>query len=247
MFGDIRNHFKAYLYTKRDPKRKNWTIGVKYEKYGFSVGKYSYGYEQFFYDSVLLEKIGAFCSIAKNVTITGMNHPTTYITTNPILYYKSRGFITENKLELIDELKNRKVIIQNDVWIGSNVTILPSVKIGNGAIVGAGSVITKDVPDYAIVVGIPAKIVKYRFEEEQISILNQSAWWEWSDDRIKKFIDKFTNTDDFFALLKEGATKQMNISVFEKHRFGRVENTLPAVKIFIPAIGNRQNRFKDSA
>lgn len=79
-----------------------------------------------------------------------------------------------------------------------NVTILPSVRIGNGAIIGAGAVVTKDVPDYAVVVGSPAKVIKYRFSDEEIDILNKSKWWEWPDEKIRANIEKFSNKQEFF-------------------------------------------------
>lgn len=169
------------------------------EKYfGFSVGQYSYGYEPFCYPWVNLESIGSYCSIAKNVSITGWNHPYHYITTSPIAYHPTRGFVNKEELDQSFYDKNKKVIIGNDVWIGDNVTILPSVKIGNGSIVGAGSVVTKDVPDYAIVVGVPAKVVKYRFTEDEIKILQKIKWWEWSEEEIRKKIDLFRNSPEFF-------------------------------------------------
>lgn len=154
------------------------STGASYPKYGFSVGKYTYGYQQFFYEGVNLKEIGAFCSIAQNVTITGLNHPTDHITTNPFIYYKSRGFINEDRADLIDEKKNGKVII------------------------GAGSVITKDIPDYAVVAGTPAKIIKYRFSEEEITLLNASQWWNWSDEAIKEHISEFSDKKEFFNTLK---------------------------------------------
>jgi serine acetyltransferase len=77
------------------------------------------------------------------------------------------------------------IIIQNDVWIGAKSTIMSGVKISNGALVGACSVVTKDVPPFAIVAGNPAKVVKYRFTEEQIEKLLSIAWWNWDEQKIK--------------------------------------------------------------
>lgn len=198
MINYIKERIEKYIQVKNDPKKKNMGLNTYYKKYDFSVGKYTYGYHQFFYEHVNLESIGSFCSIASNVCITGMNHPTNYITTNPIIYFKSRGFISEDNLSIVDKEKNKKVIIGNDVWIGTNVTLLPSIKIGNGAIIAAGAVVTKDVPDYAIVAGVPAKIVKYRFSQEEIEILNNVKWWEWEDEKIRNNIDKFTDKNKFF-------------------------------------------------
>jgi serine acetyltransferase len=95
------------------------------------------------------------------------------------------------------------IIIENDVWIGAKATIMSGVRIGNGAIVAAGSVVSKDVPPYAIVAGNPAKVVKYRFSDEQIKKLLSIAWWNWDEQKIKdnamtmwsnnidEFIEKF--------------------------------------------------------
>jgi virginiamycin A acetyltransferase len=168
------------------------------KNFGFSVGRYSYGFTQFQYPWINLESIGSYCSIAKNVSITGWNHPYTYITTSPVAYHPTRGFVEKEELEPSFYEKNKKVVIGNDVWIGDNVTILPSVKIGNGAVVGAGSVVTKDVPDYTIVVGIPAKVVKYRFTEKEIEILNRIKWWQWSHEKVKENIVLFRNPNEFF-------------------------------------------------
>jgi acetyltransferase-like isoleucine patch superfamily enzyme len=77
------------------------------------------------------------------------------------------------------------IIIENDVWIGAKSTIMSGVKIHNGSVIGTGSIVTKDVPPYSIVVGNPAKIVKYRFNPKQIESLLKIAWWDWTEDRIK--------------------------------------------------------------
>ncbi len=90
------------------------------------------------------------------------------------------------------------ITIGNDVWIGKNVIITNYSNIGNGAIVGAGSIVTKDVPDYAIVAGNPARILRYRFTSDQIDGLNTIAWWDWSDDMIRaRYEDFYLPIDEF--------------------------------------------------
>ena len=89
--------------------------------------------------------------------------------------------------------------IENDVWIGAYSTIMSGVKIGNGAVIGASSVVTKDIPPYAIVAGNPAKIIKYRFTEEQIVSLLKIEWWNWDEYKIKdESFDLWSNNIDEF-------------------------------------------------
>jgi serine acetyltransferase len=91
------------------------------------------------------------------------------------------------------------IIVENDVWIGAKATIMSGVRVSNGSIVAAGSVVTKDVPPYAIVAGNPAKVVKYRFNEEQIDKLLNISWWEWDEQKIKDnaILMWSTNIEDF--------------------------------------------------
>jgi virginiamycin A acetyltransferase len=166
-----------------------------------TVGKYSYGYEQLCYRNSPLASIGSFCSIAKNVKFITGQHPTNYISTSPALYLKKFGIcLTDNK-EVFANFKPKKIIIGNDVWIGQNVTILSAVTIGNGAIIGTGAIVAKDVPDYAVVVGNPAKIIRYRFNPDEINILQKLAWWDWDDEKIKNNINKFFNVKEFLHIV----------------------------------------------
>lgn len=179
---------------------------------GVKVGKYSFGVENHCNQNSLLESVGAFCSINDNVIIGAGNHPTSLITTHPLLY-KKKGHLSGHDLvpvglldaygvdiinDISDYCKNDKITIGNDVWIGSGVIILPSVRIGNGAIIGAGAIVTKDVPDYAIVIGVPAKVIRYRFSEEQINMLNNIKWWSWTDDEIARNGHLLMNPELFF-------------------------------------------------
>lgn len=172
--------------------------------YGFVVGKHSYGFGQFFYKGINIEKIGAFCSIADNIQVALANHPTQYISTHPFFYLSTFGeFIKKDNKDIIGRSKSEKISIGNDVWIGTNVTLLPAISIGNGVIIGAGSVVTKDVPDYAVVAGVPAKILRFRFSDSEIEILNRIKWWEWSDSEIKKNVDFFQYNNMFLEKFKD--------------------------------------------
>jgi Acetyltransferase (isoleucine patch superfamily) len=120
--------------------------------------------------------IGKFCSISHGVKIGLGPHPTTFLSTSPALYDKRRGIVDENHY---DEFADRGYTeIGNDVLIAANAIILAGVKVGDGAIVAAGSVVTHDVPPYAMVGGVPARILKYRFDEKTIERLLKSKWWD---------------------------------------------------------------------
>ena len=147
------------------------------------------------YTSVISANIGKFCSIGKCCQIGPWEHPTEYITTSPEVLRK-----VLNRGELYSDLPAR-ANIGNDVWIGSNSIIMGGVTVGNGAIVGAGAVVTKDVPDYAIVVGSPARVIKYRFDNEKINKLLELKWWDWSIEKIKENAEVFINKGNWYKEL----------------------------------------------
>lgn len=150
-------------------------------------------------------KIGRWCSIAPDVKIIIGNHPSKdYVSTHPQFY--SKRFNNNLKIEsnnefeefsYTDESRKWYCEIGNDVWIGERVSILNGIKIGNGAIIAAGAIVTKDVPDYAIVGGIPAKIIKFRFSQDQIEKLKRIKWWEKDLDWIKENVNSFNNIEKF--------------------------------------------------
>lgn len=163
--------------------------------YNIEIGKYTYGYN--IKNIGQGTKLGAFCSIAPDVKIGLMNHPKNYVSTNPFLYYSSRGFIYKDK-NIRCKIGS---IIENDVWIGCNAVILPGVHIRNGAIIGAGAVVTKDVEPYEIVGGVPARHIAYRFEDVYIrNKMNEIDWYNWSDEKIKKYISLFYNPEEFIKI-----------------------------------------------
>ena len=131
--------------------------------------------------------IGKFCSIASDVFIGLGAHPIDYFSTSPIFYRKRNTFNIDLIEKDLDFVEYQTTTIKNHVWIGARVTILDGVTIGNGAIIAAGSVVTKDVDNYTIVGGVPAKIIKNRFHDSKITELLLLKWWEWDLEKIKNY------------------------------------------------------------
>lgn len=148
-----------------------------------SVGRRTYGVKPssiFWCDETSPLRIGAFCSIAEEVLFLGRaNHPTRFVSTFPFQVMMMKSIAAHGDLVV-----NGPTEIGNDVWIGRRAIIMPGVTIGDGAVVGAGSIVTKDVAPYAIVAGNPARFIRNRFTDEQIASLLAIRWWEWSDEKI---------------------------------------------------------------
>lgn len=136
--------------------------------------------------------VGAYCSFAQNVYIYNANHPLHWVSTHPLFYNPVLGVVTEDKVE------RSLLTVGNDVWIGQNVIITASCKdIGDGAIVGAGSVVTRDVYPYTIVAGVPAKIIGKRFRSEVADAIRSTHWWTWRLTEIIEKLDLFYHANEF--------------------------------------------------
>lgn len=123
-------------------------------------------------------KIGSYCAIGDGVRIISSSHATNYMN----LQYALQMKIGANR-----QIAERQgVEVGHNVWVGDASIILPGVNIGNGAVIAAGAVVTKDVPSYAIVGGNPAKIIRYRFSEKSRQICESHIWWEWSEDKMRE-------------------------------------------------------------
>lgn len=199
IYNSVRNRFLTdpTIFLNKNPKYKQWDIG----DYTYGNGNGSpliiYNGE----DARL--KIGKFCSISYNVIIfVGGSHRVDWISTYPFsVFFDEAAHITGHPHAKGD------IIIGNDVWIGEGSTILSGVKIGNGAVVAAKSVVTKDIPAYTIVAGNPGRPVKTRFAQDIIDQLQAISWWDWDIDKILKNIDLILNDDptDFIERFKNEA------------------------------------------
>ena len=129
---------------------------------------------------ILSANIGNFCSIGTDCHIGMFEHPIHHMSTSSRLYLK-----VLDAGDFYNDIP-KPVNIGHDVWIGSNSTVLGGVNIGNGAVIGAGAVVTKDVPPYAVVGGVPARIIKYRFDDEKITSIEKMQWWDLSDDKLRQ-------------------------------------------------------------
>lgn len=146
--------------------------------------------------------IGKFCSIGQNVRVVTGNHPSSvFVSTNPMFFsmrkQNGKTLCLKNKFEETLNINGRNIIVGNDVWIGDGVTIKGGIKIGDGAIIAMRACVTKDVPPYAIVGGVPARIIRYRFSDEQIGKLLNLQWWNNSEEWIEEHSKYFDNIDDF--------------------------------------------------
>lgn len=169
--------------------------------YAANIGAYSYIQMN---SRIFNCDIGRFCSIAANVCIAPGIHDIRQVTTHPSFYFYipslPRIFVSPDKLPV-----SKRVNIGHDVWIGEKVVILDGVKVGNGAVVAAGAVVTKDVEPYSVVGGIPARFIKYRFDDQTIRTLQESQWWNFSDKWFEEHVEVMQDLDLFVGLIKSSS------------------------------------------
>lgn len=176
---DAESSFTKKTHILAFSKLKNVQVG-EYSRVGFGC-------------AVANTVIGKFTAIGKGTRIGLGRHPTQFLSTNSIFYRK--GQFNDEWANPIDFKEWLPINIGNDVWIGVDSIVMDGVTIGDGAIVAAGSVVTKDVPPYAIVGGIPAKVIKYRFDKDVVDKLMEIKWWSLKDEQITMIIDLFTSND----------------------------------------------------
>jgi phosphonate metabolism protein (transferase hexapeptide repeat family) len=159
-----------------------------------SIDDFSYTSENC---QIIYSTIAKFVNIASYVRLNPGQHPIQRVTQHHMLYRKEMfGFGSDDE-SFFDWRREKKVVVGNDVWIGHNVTVMGGVSIGDGAVIGSGAIVTKDIPPFAIAVGNPAKVIRYRFDEKIREKLLQIKWWNWDYETIKKRLNEFNEIDQF--------------------------------------------------
>ncbi len=171
---------------------------------GTSIGRYSFvEHHSFLPDSI----IGSFCSIAPDVRIIRYTHPSRgFISTSPALYSTAcqcgATLAAEQMFQEQRLVEGKSLIIGNDVWIGEKASLIEGIRIGHGAIIAAGAMVTKDVPPYAVVGGVPARIIRYRYPPEEIDLLLSLSWWDKDEQWLRQHAPAMANDNEFLRTLK---------------------------------------------
>lgn len=195
----------------RIKERKQRSLKEKFPQH--EIGRGSYGHFRVRHQNEAATlKIGAFCSFAGGVQIfLGGEHRMDWVTTFPFPAFWGDA---ANNVEGWAKTRG-DVVVGNDVWIGTEALLMSGVRVGNGAVIGARAVVTKDVPPYAIVAGVPAKIVRMRFDSETITRLEALAWWNWEDSKITRFIPNLLS-GDIKSFLELAERDRENTLLFEQ-------------------------------
>jgi phosphonate metabolism protein (transferase hexapeptide repeat family) len=157
------------------------------------IGDYSYMMQEC---EVWAARIGKFVNMASHVRLNATNHPTWRATLHHFTYRANDYWPdAEREENFFDWRRENAVTIGHDVWIGHGATVLPGVTVGNGAVIGAGAVVSKDVAPYTIVGGVPARLIRERFDAATGARLDRLAWWDWSHDALRAALDDFRTLD----------------------------------------------------
>ncbi len=179
---NLKYLFSKFILYLQIPSIKNCNIdktayvGQRSSITDSSIGRFTYVGRN---NNITNVRIGSYCSLGSYVTIGGGIHPIDRMSTSTLFYdknncFRNSRFVCENT----DEVEQLETVIGNDVWFGDFVYVKAGVAIGDGSVIGAGAVVTKDIPPYAIVAGVPAVILKYRFDQDIIGNLLSMQWWD---------------------------------------------------------------------
>lgn len=208
-----------------------------------SIGRYSYVGND---TDIECADIGQFCSISDHCRIGMGGHTLTHVSSCPLFTQKTNGCQTQWIEEDIHAAESKRAVLGNDVWVGSHVLINGGVTIGHGAVIGAGAVVVKDVPPYAIVGGVPAKIIRYRFEPHVIEKLLELQWWNLDDKVLKKhiaFFQKESITESDVERMKttiigEGCSQIADFTSSSDMEIGGGKNIVPVLILQLKSSNN---------
>jgi phosphonate metabolism protein (transferase hexapeptide repeat family) len=148
--------------------------------------------------SIIYSDVGKFCSIASHVRLNPGNHPMDRVTQHHMTYRRAQyGFGETDDQEFFDWRRDHKVTVGHDVWIGHGAILLPGVRVGTGAVIGASSVVTHDVEPYTIAVGVPARPMRMRFSERDAAKLLAIAWWDWPRELLEERFEELNDLPSF--------------------------------------------------
>ena len=195
-----------FLFSSKKRKEFREKYYKKESRYEINRKLYNIGEHSYINGNIINKKttVGKYCSIAADVYIGIDNHPVNRISTHPFTYNERGTELYGDIVTPPDKViawKSEPCHIGNDVWIGTGVMIMAGVNIGDGAVIGAGAIVTHDIPPYAIAVGVPARVIKYRFSPDIIEKLLELKWWDYPKDFIVNL--PFDNIDECIKQLSE--------------------------------------------
>ncbi len=163
-------------------------IGARTKVAESSFGDFSYAVNDC---DIIYATIGKFCSIAAYSRINPGNHPLDRVAMNHFTYRSSAYGLGPDDPAFFDWRRGFRTTLGHDVWLGHGAVVMPGVTMGNGSVAGAGAIVTKDAPPFAIVAGNPARLLRYRFPPELIAALERIAWWDWPHARLREAMTDF--------------------------------------------------------
>ena len=167
-------------------------VGARTKVAESAFGDYSYVVND---SDIIYTTVGRLCSIAAHTRINPGNHPLDRVMLSHVSYRSGAYGLGDDDPGFFDWRRSTPVTLEHDVWIGHGPVVLPGVTIGTGAAIGAGSIVTKDVPPFAVVVGNPGRVLRLRFPEPVIEALQRIAWWDWPHDRLRRAMPEIRGLD----------------------------------------------------